>query len=237
MGEALIGRTAFVTGASRGIGRATAIALAREGARVALVARSAEKLRAIVAELGSQALALPCDVTQPNQVQETVAAARLAFGTIDILVNSAGIASFAPVHETTPESWRAMIDTNLTAVYLCTSIIVPGMLKCQRGDIVNVISIAGTHAFPNATAYCASKFGALGFTRALAAEVRAHGVRVTAILPGATDTPLWDASPSAPDRALMLQPEHVASAIVQVLEQPREMTTDEIVVMPPRGIL
>ncbi len=235
-----VSRVVLITGASRGIGRATALALAAAGCRLVLAARGPEALDRVIQEveaLGAEALAVPTDVSDESAVQALVAASVAWYGGIDALVNAAGFGRFAPVEDSGSADWQEMLAVNLTGTYLCCKHVLPSMLKRGAGQIINVLSIAAKQPFPNATAYCASKFGAYGLTLALAAEVRRRGVRVTALLPGSVDTPFWDAAGGGPDRALMLRPEHVAATIRVLLDQPREMTTDELMVMPPFGIL
>ena len=135
------------------------------------------------------------------------------------------------------DDWHMMLAANLTGTYYCCKHAVPVMLEQGAGQIINVLSIAARHPFPNSTAYCASKFGAYGLTLALAAELRRRGIRVTALLPGSVDTPFWDEIGGGPDRTQMLRPEHVGETIRALLDQPPGMNTDELVLMPPFGIL
>lgn len=233
------GRVALVTGASRGIGRAAALALARGGCSLVLAARGREALEAVAREArerGAEALEVPTDVTDERSVQAFIQAAA-QFGGIDALVNAAGYGRFAPIESSESRDWHATIAANLTGMYFCCKHAVPLMLAQGAGQIVNVLSIAARHPFPNSTAYCASKFGAYGFTLALAAEVRRRGIRVTALLPGAVDTPFWDAAGGDPPREQMLRPEDVGESIRALLDQPPGMTTDELVLMPPFGVL
>src|SRR5262249_51221055 len=143
----------------------------------------------------------------------------------------------APIQASDSGDWHATLSANLTGTYYCCKHALPPMLARGAGQIVNVLSIAARHPFPNSTAYCASKFGAYGLTLSLAAEVRDKGIRVTALLPGAVDTPFWDAAGGGPDRGLMLRAEDVGEIIGSLLDQPSRITTDEVVIMPPSGIL
>src|SRR5262249_38055527 len=151
-----------------------------------------------------------------------------ASGRLDALVNCAGIGSFAPVESTDPEEWRRILDINLTGTFLACRAALPWMLDREGPPVVNVISIAGKMAFPNSGAYCASKWGALGFTRVLAAEVRNRGVRVTALCPGSVATPFWDRVEHSLDVSRMLKPERVAGAIWTILSQPPDVAIDEL---------
>jgi len=236
----LSGQVAIVTGAGSGIGRATALALARSGVRVVLAARTQQNLEVVFHDItadGGVALVVPTDVGEEAQVERLVARTQEHFGRLDILVTSAGGASFGPLLESRTEDWDAMITINLRGTYLCCKHALKVMLVQGRGHILNVLSIASHTALPGSAAYTASKFGALGLTKVLAAEVRAQGIKVTAVIPGAVDTPLWDKSGGDLDRRKMLSSADVAAAMLSVLAQPPSIYTDEIVLMPPLGIL
>jgi len=236
----LHGRVAIVTGAGSGIGRATALALAQSGVRVVLAARTQQNLEVVFHDIttsGGTALVVPTDVGAEAQVERLVARTQERFGRLDILVTSADGASFGPLIESRTEDWDAMIAINLRGIYLCCKYALKVMIAQSRGHILNVLSIASHTALPGSAAYTASKFGALGLTKVLAAEVRAQGIKVTAVIPGAVDTPLWDKSGGDLDRRKMLSPADVAAAMLSVIAQPPSIYTDEIVLMPPLGIL
>ncbi len=236
----LKGKACIVTGASSGIGLAIARRLAQEGVKLCLVARSEDKLRAIADDLrndGEKPLIAPADVAQEEPVRRAVQSAVSAFGGVDILVNSAGSVYFTPIGETALEQWDQVVDSNLKGVFLCCRQVVPHMLERGRGDIVNIASIAAHQGFENSTAYCAAKHGVLGFSRALALEVRKQGLRVITVSPGSVDTPLWDPMEWTPDRAKMLRPEDVAESVVATLTISSTAAVDEIVVMPQEGVL
>jgi len=185
-------RVALVTGGGRGIGRAIALAFAREGAHVAVTARTGAELDAVAAEiraLGRTALAVPCDVGERAQVDEAVRRVVDGLGPVQILVNNAGIAVSAKLVDTDDALWERHLRVNLTGAFLMTRAILPGMLAARWGRVINIASIAGRVGYPLVTAYTASKHGLLGLTRALAQEVVAAGVTVNAICPGyvATD--------------------------------------------------
>ena len=236
----LDGKVAIVTGASKGIGKATASAFAAAGAKVVLAARTRETLEQVAAALresGVEAVVVPTDVTDVDAVQCLIEQTLDVYGRVDILVNNAGIGSFGPVVDFAPDDWDAVLNSNLKAVYLCAKYALPPMLAQGGGQIINVLSIAAKVAFEASAAYCAAKAGALALTKVLAAEVRQQNIRVTAVLPGSVHTPFWDDVPEPPDFEQMLKPEHVAGTVVSVCQQPLGMVTEEIIVMPPLGIL
>ncbi|HZS32837.1 MAG TPA: 3-oxoacyl-ACP reductase FabG [Methylomirabilota bacterium] len=190
-------RRALVTGGGRGIGRAIALAFAREGAHVAVTARTAAEVEAVAAEvraLGRRAVAIPCDVADRQQVDLMVARAADALGPVEILVNNAGIAVSAKLLDTDDALWARHLQVNLTGAFYVSRAALPAMLAARRGRIINIASIAARQGFPYIAAYAASKHGLLGLTRALAAEVVAAGITVNAICPGYVATDLTWAS-------------------------------------------
>ena len=236
----LDGKVVVVTGASKGIGKAIAAAFAAAGAKVVLAARTRETLEQVATDLtesGAEALAVPTDVTDVDAVQRLIEQALTAYQRVDILVNNAGVGSFGPVVDFAPDDWDTVLNSNLKAVYLCSKYALPPMLAQGSGQIINVLSIAAKVAFEASAAYCAAKAGALALTKVLASEVRQQNIRVTAVLPGSVHTPFWEGMPEHPDFEQMLKPEHVAGTVLSVCQQPLGMVTEEIVVMPPLGIL
>lgn len=231
---ALAGRTAVVTGASRGIGAATAAALAAEGARVALVARSVEALDALAAALGGGALAVPCDVRDAAAIADAAARVADAFGAApDVLVNNAGVFPLAAVHDTTPQEFAATLDANLVAPFAFVRAFLPGMRARGRGHVVTVGSIADRMTFPENGAYAASKYGLRALHEVLRGELRGSGVRASLVSPGPVDTAIWDAigpdeRPGFTPRAQMLTPDAVAEAIRWVVTQPDAVNVDEL---------
>lgn len=240
MSGALAGQVALVTGAGRGIGRAVALALAREGAAVALASRTRAELAAVAAEIrdaGARALAVPTDVTQDAAVDALVEQTVAELGGLQILVTAAGTATFGPVSAAKATDWDAMLAVNLRAVMVsCRAALAP-MIRQRRGTIVNIASIAATRPIPGAAAYSATKAGVVGWSRVLAEEVRTEGIRVGVLLPGAVATPLWDTIPNAPARERMLAPGDVARAVVLMVTLPPGAALEEVALLPAGGIL
>ena len=236
----LRGKLAVVTGASRGIGLAIATALAAEECDLALMARDVTGLKhgaAVLAKSASvRVVVKSCDVRDPRQVAAFFQALRKRFPRIDILVNNAGIAHpMAPVEDLPIDTWDDVLATNLTGMFLCTRAALP--LMAAGGVIVNNLSVASTGVFPGEAAYIASKWGARGLTDALREELRPRGIRVLALIPGATDTKIWDQFwPDAPHDQMM-RPEHVAQAVLTAVTLPPGTAVDEIRIGPTRGSL
>ncbi|MGH7354307.1 MAG: SDR family oxidoreductase, partial [Candidatus Rokuibacteriota bacterium] len=226
--------------AGRGIGRAIALALAGEGAAVALVARTRSELGEVAGEIrgvGSRALAVPTDVTQDAAVDALAEQTAAELGRIDLLVTSAGTAAFGQFAESKPGDWEAMLALNLRAVMVCCRAVLPTMLRQRAGLILNVASIAAKRAVPGSAVYTATKAGVVGFSRVLAEEMRPHGVRVGVLMPGAVDTPIWDTLGASPPRERMLRPEDVARAAVLMATLPPNASLEELVLLPAGGIL
>ncbi len=235
-------RRALITGASRGIGKLSAQRLATCGTEVILVARSATALTQTVEEIwaaGGQAQAFPCDLEDLDQVPNRLQEILTTCGPVDLLVNNAGMGYTAPIATIPLADWQRVLNLNLTAPFLCAQAVLPGMRQMRRGTIINVISIAGKQTFPEWGAYCASKFGLMGMTQALAQEERSHGIRVMAFCPGPVDTALWDSETVQAnfDRSQMLRVDQVADSLVQLALLPAGAVVDEMVLMPTGGAL
>jgi 3-oxoacyl-[acyl-carrier protein] reductase len=228
--------TALVTGATEGIGRATAHALGRAGYRVGICSRSGEKVDATLAELRAQgvtAAGAAADVADPDQVRHLVDQVRGALGEIDVLVNNAGVLIARPIEELTLEDWDVTMATNLRSLYLTTRLVLPGMRARRQGTIVNVASLAGRNGFVGGSAYSASKHAVLGFSRSLMLEVRKQNVRVIAICPGSVATGmLRDQAMLKPDHERILRPEDVAASILHVLTLPAGALVSELDIRP-----
>ena len=232
----LEGKAVLITGASRGIGLAIARALDREGAQLILVGRKRGPLARAAAQLPGTVMSVPVDVTQPAGVKRLMAAVQKQIRRLDVLINNAGVFTFKPFAKTTLEDWRRNLDTNLTSIFLTTQAALP-LLTRSQGDVVNILSISSRIAFPNCAAYSAAKFGARGLTGVLRRELRAQGIRVTAVFPGMTATRMKDELDFPVRSEELLQPEDVAAAVLSVLVQPRRATVEEIFLMPSAGAL
>ncbi len=233
-------RTALITGASSGIGKATALAFAKAGINLALVGRSPEKLAAVAAAaeaVGVSAKSYVVDLSVVDQVSAEIAAIAADWDNLDILVNNAGMGYTNSIEATSLADWQRIIDLNLTSVFQCVQGILPHLRHRKSGIIINVSSIAGKQVFPNWGAYSVSKFGVMALTQAIAAEERVNGIRATAICPGSVNTPIWD-TPTVQadfDRSSMLTPEMVAEAILYAVLAPCGAVVEELTIMPSGG--
>jgi NAD(P)-dependent dehydrogenase (short-subunit alcohol dehydrogenase family) len=232
-------QVALVTGATRGIGLAIARALAAEGCNLILTGRDQSALNRASRELASpkiKILAHPCDLRDPQSITDLFAAVLKQFKRIDILINNAGIAhpNF-PIDKLPVQLWQDVIDTNLTGTFLITQAALPMM---KRGaTIVNNLSVAANRVFAGSAAYIASKHGALGLTNTLREELRPKGIRVIALVPGATNTEIWNTFwPDAP-RKKMMSPATIATALVNAILLPPTATVETLEILPTAGLL
>ena len=234
------GPVVLITGASQGIGAAIAEVFAREvrGVRLALVARNEKNLAAVAracvkAGRGVKAETFECDVSEPDAVATMAAEVARAFGTVDVLVNNAGVFAGAPFAETKVADFDRIVAANLRSAFLVTQAFLPAMLARKRGDVFFMSSIAGLAAYPNGAAYCAAKFGVTGLAAVLRAETKGTGVRVCCVHPGATWTPSWSASGVRPER--IMPAEDIARAFYDVWKLSRRTVVEEIVLRPEQG--
>ena len=220
-------KNALITGAGKGIGKAIALALAKEGVNIILVARTQEEIDSVAAKVRSlrvKALAITADVADINSVNAAVTKALAEFGTIDILINNAGIAAFGKFLELEPTDWERIIQVNLMGTYYVTRAVLPNMIERQTGDIINISSTAGLSGNALTSAYSASKFAVLGLTESLMQEVRKHNIRVTALTPStvatdmAKELKLTDGNPET-----VMQAEDMAELIIAQLKLNRRV--------------
>ncbi|TWF41446.1 3-oxoacyl-[acyl-carrier protein] reductase [Chitinophaga polysaccharea] len=225
--ESLKGKKALITGGGKGIGRALAIALAKEGVDIALMGRTAGSLEAVAKEVQASGVKVAyaiADVSDMSAVDVAVATLTKELGAIDILINNAGIAAFGGFLELTPTQWEQIIRVNLMGAYYVTRAVLPEMIARKTGDIINIASTAGQRGAPTTSAYSASKFGLLGLTESLMLEVRKHNIRVSALTPStiatdmAKDLQLTDGNPEK-----VLQPEDLAELVVAQLKLNRRV--------------
>jgi len=225
--EQLKGQRALITGAGKGIGKALAIAFAKEGIHVALVARtesSLEKVAKEVRSFGVEAIVVAADVSSIDSVNQAAKKISVGFGTIDILINNAGVGKFGNFLDLDPLEWEQVINVNLMGVYYVTRAFISQMIENKSGDIINISSTAGLKGNAMTSAYSASKFGLIGLTESLMQEMRKHNIRVNALIPStvATDMALdLNLTDGNPDK--VMQPEDIAELVVSQLKLPRRV--------------
>ncbi|NHN29119.1 3-ketoacyl-ACP reductase [Paenibacillus agricola] len=224
----LLNQTAIITGAGKGIGRATAFALAKEGVNLGLLARNHAELEALQQELTStysiKVSITTADISTRAEAERAVATLIAELGSLDILINNAGTATFGTLIDMEPEQWEQIIQTNLMGTYYVTRSSLPTMLAQKSGSIINIASTAGERGFATGSAYCASKFAVLGMTEALMQEVRKSNIRVTALTPSTVNTPLAvNAGLPIGDEDRMMQAEDVAELILAALKLPQRV--------------
>lgn len=231
----LKGRTAIVTGATRGIGRAIAEALAGAGVQVAIAARHGDACEQAAAEIGKRtgthAIGVACDVRDAASCAALVRRTVEELGRLDILINNAGIGAFAPVADMDVETWDRVIGTNLDSLFYCTHAALPHLKQSGTAWIINIGSLAGKNAFPNGAAYNASKFGLIGFSEALMQEVRHDGIRVSYIMPGSVATEFSHPSGST-EGDWRVQPEDIAQIVMDLLAFPARTLPSRVEVRP-----
>jgi NAD(P)-dependent dehydrogenase (short-subunit alcohol dehydrogenase family) len=238
----LKGRVAIVTGAGRGIGRATALALANEGASVVLAARSVSEIESAASEIrqgraGARGvLAIACDVTSEAQITAMIERTIVEYGRIDVLVNNAGYSKQCPIADLSVEELRLALDVNLIGTFLCCKAVLPTMKRQGSGRIINVVSGAGKRGSLRRGAYAAAKFGVIGFSQCLQLEVKPDGIGVCCVCPGPVDTLMRTTNNPGEDRRTLLPPEEIAEAIVFAATRGPLTVIPEIEVRP-RGFV
>lgn len=230
---------AVVSGGGSGLGREIALELARRGYDLALLGRRQEPLAETLALAGQpdRGLILPCDVRDAVALERCAEEIRARWEAADLVVPAAGVVSIAPVEETSPDDFAAIVDTNLTGVFLLVRALLPAMRKRGRGWIIPLLSVAAKRGFPGWAAYCASKWGLAGLVAVLREELQGSGVRVSALYPGATDTPIWDRLPGEWNRAAMVSPREVARALGYILDAEPSTLVEEVHLGPAGGAL
>lgn len=233
----LNGKTAIVTGGTKGIGRAIAESLVRAGVNVSISSRHQIEIDRAVAELNAvgtgRAAGFVCDVRDDTQVKIYFAQTVEQFGGVDILVNNAGIGTFAPVESMSVDEFRAVIETNLCGVFYCCHEAIPLMKKRDGGYIINISSLAGTNAHPRMAAYNASKFGLNGFSEALMQEVRQDNIKVSYIMPGSVNTEFGGDEPSD-EQSWQLRPEDIAQVVMDLLAYTDRALPSRVEIRPSR---
>jgi short-subunit dehydrogenase len=232
----LRGKTAIVTGAGRGLGRATATQLGKAGVRVAIVARSADEIAQTAADIaaaGGEAIAVCADVTDPNQVEQLFDRVAHEYGPTNVLVNNAGIGLFGAVEALSPRDLDSILEVNLKATVYCSQQAFRHMRQNGSGHIINVVSTSGRVGRARESGYAASKWAVAGFTESIRAEGKPLGIRVTSFCPGGMNTSFWNtASGQAlqPDSASFMSADQVARLLLEIIRVPETMVVDEIVI-------
>ena len=232
---------AVVSGGGSGLGREIALELARRGYALALLGRRQAPLEETLELAGPAArqagIILPCDVRDALALERGAEEIHSRWGAADLVVPAAGVAGIASVEQTTPDDFHAIVETNLTGVFLLIRALLPAMKARGRGWIIALLSVAARRGFPGWSAYCASKWGLRGLLAALREELQGTGVRITALYPGATDTPIWDRLPGDWNRAAMVPPHEVARALGYVLDADPSTLVEEVHLGPAGGAL
>jgi short-subunit dehydrogenase len=232
------GRIAWITGGSQGIGYACAEELISKGYRVAISSRNKERLAEAATALSAgehDVRAFPCDVAEEESIKSAYREIVAAFGPPTVLINSAGISPWSTFTETTTQEFDQAIAINTRGMFLCSREVLPAMYERKQGAIVQMLSVASIKGYLNGAAYVASKFAAHGFTNALREEARQHGVRVIAVLPGATETELWGETERKQYHERMMQPSDIAKMIASALAEPNRALVEEILIRPIAG--
>ena len=231
MNMPLKGKTVAITGSSRGIGKAAAEIIKQSGGNLVLGSRSNQEI------LHENVLELDLDVTNEDSVRQFYQKSVEQFGTVDVLINSAGVGVFSNLIDSSTEDFDQMISVNLRGTYLTCKYFGEHMAKNHAGQILNLVSIAGNTALPGCGGYSASKFGVMGLTKVLQAELRGRGVQVTAVIPGSVQSSFWNEINPKPDMSDMIPVESMARHLLYLIHQPPGAFIDEITIMPPLGIL
>jgi len=230
----------WITGASTGIGREIAKRFAKEGICVIVSGRRKSRLVSLVSELkfaGGEAAAIVCDVSSERSVQNTVKKINEKYGKISLLVNNAGVTIFKSFIDTKIPEFDNVIDTNLRGSFICMKTVLPQMLKLKRGHIINILSVSAITAFEKSSVYAASKAALLAMANCMRLELRKDNIKITNILPGATETPMWDSKTRQKNHNRMMSPESVAEIVYYAYSQPKNLLIEDIILRPQKGDL
>lgn len=233
-------RVVWITGASTGIGFELAKVFAKSGYIIIATARRKSRLVSLVNEIrfaGHEAYAFVCDVRSERSIISTKKKILEKCGTIDILINNASITTFKSFIDTKPPEFDDIIETNLRGSYLMARTVLPIMMKKKRGHIINILSVAAHTVFTNSSAYAASKAGMLAMFNGLRAEVRKFNIKISNVMPGATDTPMWSPATRQKYSSRMMTPREVAEITVQIANQPKKVVIEDVVIKPIKGDL
>jgi 3-oxoacyl-[acyl-carrier protein] reductase len=233
----LNGKVAIVTGSTKGIGRAIAEVLLKNGMKVCISSRNQSEVERVVSELNSieegEAIGAACDVRDYEEVKSLIEFTASTLGGVDVLINNAGVGLFGKVEDISPEDFRAVIETNVNGVFYCCHEAIPQMKRRGGGYIINISSLAGTNAHPQMAAYNASKFGLNGFSEALMQEVRHDGIKVSYIMPGSVNTYFGGDNPTD-EKSWQLQPEDIAQVILDLLHHDQRSLPSRVEIRPSR---
>lgn len=228
----------WITGASTGIGREIAMEFSRAGHIVVATARRKSRLVNLVSEIkfaGREASAFVCNVASERSVQITTKRIREKYGRIDCLINNAGVTVFKSFLDTKVYEYDYVMETNLRGAFLCMKNVLPLMIKNKRGHIINIISVAANTIYEDSSVYSASKAGLLALTNCIRKETRRYNIKISNILPGATETAMWDSKTRAKYKSRMLSPADVAKLVIQIFEQPKKVLVEDLVIRPYKG--
>ncbi len=233
-------RVVWITGASTGIGFELAKVFAKSGYTIIATARRKSRLVSLVSEIrfaGHEAYAFVCDVRSERSIISTKKKILEKCGTIDIIINNAAITTFKSFIDTKPPEFDDILETNLRGSYLTTRAVLPIMIKKKKGHIINILSVAAKTVFTNSSAYAASKAGMLAMFNGLRAEVRKFNIKVSNIMPGATDTPMWSPASRQKYSSRMMTPRDIAEIAFQVASQPKKVVIEDVIIKPIKGDL
>jgi len=233
-----LNKVVWVTGASTGIGKEIAMEFSKAGHIVVVSARRKSRLVRIVSEIkfaDREAAAFVCNVMSERSIQITAKRIREKYGTIDVLINNAGVTVFKSFLESKTFDYDLVMNTNLRGAFLCMKSVLPQMVKNKKGQIINILSVAANTSFEDSSIYAASKAGLLAMSNSLREEVRRHNIKICNILPGSVETPMWDARSRQRYKSRMMSAQDIAKIVVSVAEQPRKVVIEDVIVRPIKG--